>query len=82
MKRNLYDCKGMIFKHFKGNLYLLLDFAYHTETNEIMVIYKALYGSCETYARPYKMFNEEVPAGRENPMGQVFRFELYEVEKV
>ena len=76
----LHKYKGLIFKHFKGNLYLLVDFAKHTETGEHMVIYKALYGDCGLYVRPYDMFAEEVPTGKENPTGQKFRFVHYEVE--
>ena len=36
--------KDKVYKHFKGNLYLVLDFAEHTETGEKMVVYRALYG--------------------------------------
>lgn len=46
------------YKHFKGNEYEVIGFATHSETNEKMVIYKALYGQGETYVRPYDMFNE------------------------
>ena len=76
----LHKYKGQILRHFKGDLYLLLDFAYHTETGEKMVIYKALYGECEMYVRPYQMFAEEVPAGKDNPTGQKFRFMYHEVK--
>lgn len=74
--------KGHIVRHFKGDKYLVLDFARHTETGELMVIYKALYGECKLYVRPYEMFNEKVPEGKENPTGQKFRFELCEIESV
>ena len=77
--RNLIDYKGKIFRHFKGDLYLILDFAEHTETGETMVIYKALYGECKVYARPYKMFNEIVPEGKVNPMNQEYRFEYQQI---
>jgi hypothetical protein len=33
-KINLEECKGKVFRHFKGDLYLLLDIAKHTETGE------------------------------------------------
>ena len=32
------------YRHFKGNEYELLDFARHSETQEWMVVYRALYG--------------------------------------
>ena len=41
-----------------------------------MVIYKSLYGENITYARPLKMFMEEVPTNKENPTGQKYRFQL------
>lgn len=82
MERDLEKYKGKIFRHFKGDLYLLLDIAIHSETREKLVIYKALYGSCGVFARPYDMFNEEVPVEKENPTGQKYRFEYMEVESV
>lgn len=39
-KINLSEYKGKIFKHFKGDLYLVLDIAEHSETREKLVIYK------------------------------------------
>jgi hypothetical protein len=81
MERNLEKYRGKIFRHFKGGLYLLLDLAIHSETYETLVIYKALYGSCTVYARPFAMFNERVPEGRENPTGQEYRFEYVEPKK-
>ena len=41
--RDLSNSKGKIFRHFKGDLYLLIDFVTHSETQETMVLYKALY---------------------------------------
>lgn len=73
--------KGKIFRHFKGNQYLLIDFVRHSETQEWMVLYKALYGDCGLFVRPYDMFFEEVPEGKENPTGQKYRFERIEIER-
>ena len=71
----LSESKGKIFRHFKGNSYLLIDIAEHTETGDEMVIYKALYGNCKVYARPINMFLEEVPKDKPNPTNQKYRFE-------
>lgn len=48
------------YKHFKGNMYQVLFVAIHSETEEPMVIYKALYGEYKIWARPLKMFAEMV----------------------
>jgi len=48
------------YKHFKGKMYQVLLIALHTETEEPLVIYKALYGNYQIWARPLKMFTEIV----------------------
>jgi len=48
------------YQHYKGNKYEVLGIAIHSETLEEFVIYKALYGSKLTWARPLKMFLENV----------------------
>lgn len=80
--RDISNSKGKIFKHFKGDLYLVEDFVIHSETEEKMVLYRALYGNCGLYVRPYDMFIEEVPKEKENPTGQKYRFEEFEVKSV
>ena len=49
-----------IYRHYKGNLYEVLTTAQHSETEEWMVVYKALYGEGGTWVRPYEMFVEKV----------------------
>ena len=49
-----------IYKHYKGNLYEVLMTAQHSETEEWMVVYKALYGDEGMWVRPYEMFIEKV----------------------
>jgi hypothetical protein len=57
------------YQHYKNKFYKVIGFALHTETREKLVLYKALYetpalteeyGEEPTFARPYKMFAEEV----------------------
>lgn len=48
-----YPLPGQIYKHYKGGTYEVLSLATHTETSELMVIYKSLnFGS--VFARPYQ----------------------------
>ena len=49
-----------IYKHYKGNLYEVLMTARHSETEEWLVVYKALYGEKGMWVRPYAMFVEKV----------------------
>lgn len=42
-----------VYKHFKGDYYLVEDVAIHSETKEKYVVYRALYGDCLLYIRPY-----------------------------
>jgi hypothetical protein len=48
------------YKHFKGNEYLVLHIAKHSETLEDMVVYQALYGEFGIWVRPLDMFLEQV----------------------
>ena len=74
--------KGKMFRHFKGDLYLLIDIAEHTETREKMVIYKALYGTCGIYARPINMFLSEVDKIKYPNVTQKYRFEPVIIKSV
>lgn len=49
-----------VYKHYKGNLYKVLGFAKHSETNDDLVIYMALYGDYCVWVRPKHMWNEIV----------------------
>lgn len=60
-----------VYRHFKGNLYLLVDLARHSETEEWMVVYRPLYGEGGLWVRPLRMWSETVTRDGE----QVRRFE-------
>ena len=72
---------GKVYRHFKGNYYFVENVAYHSETQERMVVYKPLYNredSRTLWVRPEKMFLEEIPQRPDNITGQKHRFELVE----
>ena len=48
------------YRHFKGNEYLLVGIAKHSETLEDMVVYQAMYGERGIWVRPLAMFEEEI----------------------
>ncbi len=72
--------KGRIYKHFKGDYYLVEDVVYHSETKEKMVLYKALYGQGLRYVRPYEMFLSKVDKVKYPDVNQEYRFQLQDIE--
>lgn len=56
----LEDIKPGVWRHFKGNRYEVLGLAKHSETEEPMVVYRALYGEHGLWVRPAAMWLETV----------------------
>ena len=54
------------YRHFKGNEYEVVGIAKHSETEEPVVVYRALYGDCGLRVRPAEMWNETVERDGEN----------------
>lgn len=70
-----------VYRHFKGDLYIVEDVAEHSETSETLVLYRALYGKGKLYARPAKMFLSPVDREKYPKAKQKYRFELIKIKK-
>lgn len=77
-ERNFDGMIGKVVRHFKGNKYLVLGKATRTETEEELVIYKALYGDYKVYARPLDMFMSLTDTEKHPEATQKYRMELIE----
>ena len=71
-----------IYKHFKGDFYLVEDIAIDSETGKKMVIYRALYGENTLYVRDKDMFLSEVDHEKYPNVKQKYRFELQDIKSV
>lgn len=71
-----------IYKHFKGDYYLVVDTAQDSETKETVVVYRRLYGDGTLWVRPMEMFLSEVDKEKYPNIKQKYRFELQKIESV
>lgn len=72
-----------IYRHFKGDYYLVEGVGIHSETKEKYVIYRGLYGDTDkVYLRPYDMFLSKVDKEKYPNVEQEYRFELQNIESV
>lgn len=69
-----------VYKHFKGDYYIVEDVAIHSETKEKYVVYRGLYGDGKLYIRPYDMFMSEVDREKYPNVEQKYRFELQDIK--
>ena len=52
--------KSGVYAHYKGGKYEVIDLVRHSETEELLVLYRALYGDKGLWVRPLDMFQETV----------------------
>ena len=74
--------EGRIYKHFKGDLYLVEGIVLHSETKEKLVLYRALYGNGLRYVRPLDMFASKVDREKYPDVEQEYRFQLQDIDSV
>lgn len=74
--------RGGVYRHFKGDYYLVEDVARHSETGEELVIYRKLYGDGSLWARPKELFLSAVDREKYPDAKQRYRFELQDIPSV
>jgi hypothetical protein len=57
---DLPEFKPGIYQHYKGPLYQAYELCHHSETEELLVVYRCLYGKYDLWVRPYTMFMETI----------------------
>ena len=63
------------YRHFKGMEYEVIGLARHSESDEKMVVYRALYGERGIWVRPKEMFLSKVDREKYPDAAQEYRFE-------
>ena len=71
-----------IYKHFKGNYYIVIDIATDSESTEKYVVYRALYDDNNLWIRKLDMFLGEVDHDKYPDVSQKYRFELQDIKSV
>lgn len=77
---NELKIKG-VYKHFKGNYYLVEDIAIDSDTLENIILYRSLQGDGTLWSRTREDFLSEVDHEKYPEVKQKYRFELQNVEK-
>ncbi|NJD92075.1 MAG: DUF1653 domain-containing protein [Geobacter sp.] len=71
-----------LYRHYKGGEYRVIGTARHSETDELLVVYRCLYDNHSLWVRPLAMFNENVTVdGVEQPRFRFFAVDHYDSEE-
>lgn len=81
MESRKLKIKG-IYKHFKGDYYIVEDVAIDSDTLDKCVIYRGLYDSGPLYIRKYDEFMSLVDKEKYPNVNQKYRFELQDIKSV
>lgn len=73
---------GRVYRHFKGDYYLVEAVAHNSETGALCVIYRKLYGDGGLWVRPLSMFLSKVDQEKYPDAQQEYRFELQDIPSV
>ena len=73
---------GRVYRHFKGDYYLVEAVAHDSETGALCVIYRKLYGDGSLWIRPLAMFLSPVDREKYPDAQQDERFALQEIQSV
>ena len=79
IKLNVIKING-IYKHFKGDYYIVLDIGTNTEDEKKYVIYRGLYENSPLWIRPLDSFLSEVDQQKYPNIKQKYRFELQNIK--
>lgn len=71
---------GRVYRHFKGDYYLVEALAKDSETGEPCVIYRKLYGDGGLWVRPLSMFLSKVDRAKYPDAEQEYRFALQDIQ--
>ena len=71
-----------VYRHFKGDYYLVEGIARSSETDEELVLYRKLYDDGSLWARPKDLFLSEVDREKYPDATQRYRFELQDIKSV
>lgn len=72
--------KNRVYRHFKGDYYLVVDIAYNASDLKKQVIYRSLYQDGKLWVRDYDDFISKVDKNKYPNIEQEYRFKLCNIE--